>query len=320
MFYAWDIIGHRRQLEQLEQDLEHHRISHAYLFSGPKQIGKFSIARIFATLLQCPHGFCKTCKDCKAIAAGVHPDTFLFPDEGESLSIDGVRKVIEKANLMAQGNYRIFVIQAVERMPLEAQNSFLKILEEPPGKTIFILTSSRINEVLPTLQSRVRHIEFYNVSDDHLKDYLKKRFSARADLDEIINMAQGRPGLAISLMEDMALLSEQRTMYRHIERFLKENNVVEKFLWVEELVEELPDSKDRVEFFFDAFTRYLRKLLFEYMEGGDHPLRSRFDLKALVELFESLEKTRYLVRKNSNKKLALENLFLATEKVSPDLC
>lgn len=314
MIYDWDMVGHREQLAQLEREVQTGNVTHAYLFAGPPQIGKFRIAMTLASILQCPKGFCRACKSCKLIPAGTHPDTILLRDNGESLKIDEVRDMIGKANLMAQSPYRIFVIENIERMPMEAQNSFLKTLEEPPGKTMFILTTSRLMDVLPTIQSRVRSYYFFNVGSETLKVFLKKEFADRSDLDEIVNIAQGRPGLAISLVKDPNLLTEQRELYGKIDLFLKRNNLTDKFLFAETLADEASDSGERMDIFFDAYTRYLRKLLFEYMEQDAHPLRERFALSDLVRLFESLEKTRYLIRKNVNKRLALENLFITTEK------
>ncbi|MFH0820412.1 MAG: hypothetical protein V1908_01420, partial [Candidatus Peregrinibacteria bacterium] len=282
----------------------------------PPQIGKFRIALTMAMILQCLKGFCRACKTCKLIPTGAHPDTTLLTDNGESLKIDDIRTLIEKANLTAQGERRIFVIENIERMPMEAQNSFLKTLEEPPGRTMFLMTTSRIGDVLPTIQSRVRSHSLFNVDSETLKAYLKKEFSGNPDLDEIVNMAQGRPGLAISLTQDPAKLQGQRELYRKIESFLGKNNLAGKFLFVEELVDEASESAERLDWFFDAFTRYLRKLTLEYLEQEYHPLKSRFNLGDLVALFESLEKTRYLIDRNANKKLALENFFIATEKES----
>ncbi len=310
MIYKWDIVGHLQQLLHLEKEIKEKNLSHAYLFSGPEQDGKFSIAKIFANILQCPNDFCRTCKDCKLIRAGAHPDTIIMEDNGESIKIDEMRELIRKTNLTSQGLYRVIVIENIERMPVEAQNSFLKTLEEPPGKTIFLLTTSHIDQVLLTIQSRTRQYNFSTIDDSVLKDYLKKTFGERSEMDEVVNMAQGRPGLAITLMKDHEAFIHQKNLYNQIEIFLKKNDLAKKFLFIESI------EKDRkqVELFFDAFTRYLRKLIFEYRQMPQHPLSNRFTMRDIVNLFEILEKTRYFISWNVNKKLALENLLIQTEK------
>lgn len=310
MLYKWDIIGHTKQLEQLENEISEGNIAHAYLFSGPKDIGKFRIVRTFTNILQCPNNYCHTCKDCKLIEKGIHPDIIIMPDKGETIKIDDVRDIIHKTNLTSHGRLRIVLIENIERMPIEAQNSFLKTLEEPPGKTIFIMTSTCSNQVLPTIKSRVRQYFLFNTEDSLLRISLKKQFPESQDTEEIIQIAQGRPGLAINLMKTPTILSEQRNLYNQIEFFLKKNDLAQKFLFVENLDKE----PERLEVFFDAFSRYLRKLLYEYITQSDHPLKTRYNLEDIINLFESLEKTRYLIDRNTNKKLALENFFLQTEK------
>ena len=310
MLYKWDIIGHQIQLKQLEHEISDNNITHAYLFSGPKQTGKFSIAKIFTNILLCKKNFCHICEDCKLLKNGAHPDAITLDDNGESIKIDTIRELIRKTNLTIQGKYRIILIENIERMPIEAQNSFLKTLEEPPGETIFILTTSHINQVLPTILSRVRQYFFFTVEDNILEKYLKQNFDNQNTIKEAVNMAQGRPGLAITLMEDQAFLGSQRELYTQIDSFLKKNDLVRKFIFIE-MIEKNPEQ---IELFFDAFTRYLRKLIFEYTTDNNHPLKSRFTLQEIVNLFEYLEKTRYLIQRNINKKLALENLLLQTEK------
>lgn len=315
MLYKWDIVGHDQQLQQLEQEIQSGNISHAYLFSGPKDVGKFRVAKVFAMILQCPNNFCRRCKDCQMLQNGTHPDTILMPDTGETISIDEVRELIRKTNLTSQYKHRLIVIENIERMPIEAQNSFLKTLEEPPGDTIFLMTTTRINQVLPTILSRVRTYEFSNVDDEVLEGYLKEKFGDLQGLPEILEIAQGRPGFAIHLMKDPTALAEQRGLFLQIDSFLKKNALAEKFQFVDTLVKDDDDDDGKkLNLFFDTFSRYLRKLAFDYLRNPHHPLKPRFTLHEIVNLFESLEKTRYLIDRNANRKLAIENLFLETEK------
>lgn len=310
MLYKWETIGHKRQLEQLEKEIAEKNISHAYLFSGPRDIGIFRIARIFGSILLCPNNYCKSCSDCKLIESGSHPDMMVIGDNGETIKIDQVRDLIAKTNLTSQGKSRVVLIENIERMPIEAQNSFLKTLEEPSGNTVFLLTSTKINQVLSTIKSRTRRYTFYNVDDNTLRNHLTKHYGETMDMEEIIQIAQGRPGLAINLISKPTILTEQRNLYNRIDFFLKKNNLSQKF----QFVETLNTDNEQLELFFDAASRYLRKLIYEYLTKEDQPLGNRFTLKDIVDLFESLEKTRYLIDRNTNKKLALENFFLKTEK------
>lgn len=310
MNYQWDIVGHQRQIEALERDIREGNVAHAYLFSGPPQCGKFRVARAFAGILQCPNNYCRVCKDCRLIEAGTHPDTIILRDNGESLKIEQTRELIRTTHLTHQGRYRIVAIENIERMPHEAQNSFLKTLEEPPQGTIFLLTTNHIDQVLITIQSRVRPLTFSTVDEARLRDYLVARFGEKPELDEAVSMAQGRPGLAINLIGDPVAFDHHRSFYNRIDHFLRRNDIAGKFQFVEELDKDDGES----ELFLDSFGRYLRKLVFDYLKSPSHPLASRFSLKDLSNLFEFLEKTRYFVDRNVNRKLALENLMLMTER------
>ena len=310
MLYKWDIIGHSKQLEQLEKEVVEDNISHAYLFSGPKDIGKFRVVKVFANILQCSNNFCRACTDCKLIQKGNHPDVVTIQDNDESIKIDDVRDLIHKTNLTSFGKRRIILIKNVERMPIEAQNSFLKTLEEPPGDTIFLMTATRTNQVLPTIKSRVRRYYLSGVNDAELRKALTDKFGEHQNMDEILQMAQGRPGLAINLISSSTELSQQRNLYNQIEFFLKKNDLAQKFMFIEELDKE----PEKLEVFFDAFSRYMRKLVYDYMMNDNHPMKSRYSLNDITDMFESFEKTRYLIDRNINKKLALENFFLKTER------
>ena len=91
MLYRWDIVGHVRQLEQIEREIQEENLSHAYLFHGVADIGKFRVARTISAILQCPNGYCHQCPDCRQIKAGIHPDVILMKDMGETLKIEAIR-------------------------------------------------------------------------------------------------------------------------------------------------------------------------------------------------------------------------------------
>jgi len=308
--YPWDIIGHDRQLLALEKEIAADQLSHAYLFHGPKDTGKFTVASILAKILLCPNNLCHQCENCQLVKAGSHPDLILIPDNGDSIKIDDVRALIRKTNLTSQGGKRIVLIEGLERMPIEAQNSFLKTLEEPPGKTIFIMTVTQTKKILPTILSRVRQQGFSLVDDETMRKELAFRFKDHSDFEEVLQMAQGRPGLAISLLSEPSALSAYKGVYNQIDQMLKDNDLTGKFAYVEDL----EGDSEQLELFFDVFCQILRKSAHDFLVAGESQLSPRFDLPGVTHLFEQLTKTRYLIDRNANKKLALENFLLSTEK------
>ena len=310
MIYPWGIIGHEKQLSTLENELSKGNLSHAYLFYGPKETGKFTVAKLLAKILLCQENLCHSCRNCKMVDNLSHPDLIVMADDGTTLKIDQVRDLVAKTNLTSQGGTRVVLIENIERMPIEAQNSFLKTLEEPAGNTVFLLSSSQVKKVLPTILSRVRQQEFSLVDDQTMRAELSKKFGDHADLSEVLQMAQGRPGLAIRLLESPAELAAYKSLFHEIDQFLKKDDLLTKFTYVESL------DKDEVvlEQFYDVFSLTLQKVANDMVRGKEHPLKGRYSLKNISELFEKLLETRYLTSRNVNKKLALENFFLATEK------
>lgn len=302
-------MGHEGQLLALERDLEDRgALSHAYLFVGPADVGKWTVARLFSKILLCEENFCHQCVNCHAVESGVHPDLVQLLDEGDSIKIEMVRQLIQKVNQTAQGKRRVVLIENVERMPVEAQNAFLKTLEEPPGETIFLLTSSHPKKILPTILSRVRSVEFGLVDDALIQSHLEG-LEGSSQVAQILEMAQGRPGLAIQLAENPVQFAAYRDLFYQMEGFLSRNDLIEKFKYIES-IEKDPEALLQ---FFEVFGLVLRKFMYDFVQQADHPLKKRFSSKQLADLFDKFIETRYLIQRNVNKKLALENFFLLTE-------
>ncbi|MHC5038824.1 MAG: DNA polymerase III subunit delta' [Planctomycetota bacterium] len=155
---AWGILERSRSLS---------RIAHAYLFHGPRGVGKFTTARRFALLLLCDHPKeaepCLTCPSCGAFLAGEHPDLdILAPPEGtRPIPIEAIREMSRRAWLTpSRASRRVFIIDDAHRLTEEAANSLLKTLEEPPPGTVILLITFMPEALLPTVLSRTLAIPF----------------------------------------------------------------------------------------------------------------------------------------------------------------
>lgn len=298
MKYNWSIIGHEKQLEQIERDIESGNLAHAYLLAGPNSVGKSTVAKKMAGILQCENNFCHQCGTCLQIVKGSHIDTIELVDNKESIKIDAVRELVERLSMTRQSNYKIVLIQCLERMPVAAANSFLKTLEEPTAKTVFIMTTNNIKLLLPTIISRVRLIKFSSVSNSYLENKLRELFpnSDTETIKQASLFSMGMTGRAMQLMENPEALASNIKIYHDVHNFLKHKNIVERFSYVEDLVNE----EGSVEIFFDMMTNVLRsKMLEGDAETGKH-------LKTLSKIDEA----GMLLKKNVNPRLVLENLML----------
>ena len=155
-----DIIGHEDIIRHFKSSIEMDKISHAYIIAGQVDSGKKLLAKAFATALQCENGMteaCGTCKSCKQMQSGNHPDVIMVTHEKPGvISVDEIREqVIESIAIKPyRSKYKIYIIPDAQLMNTQAQNAILKTIEEPPEYGILLLLTSNLDKLLPTVQSR----------------------------------------------------------------------------------------------------------------------------------------------------------------------
>lgn len=298
MKYNWSIIGHEKQLSRLEYDIATGNISHAYLLTGPNSVGKSTVAKKMAGILQCENDFCHKCTTCIQIEKGCHVDTIFLKDDGESIKIEEIRKLTERLNMTRQASYKITLIQTIERMTPEAANSFLKILEEPPLRTIFILTTNNIRQLLPTITSRVRIVKFECVSSAYLDEKLRSLYPGhdKETIKQVSLFSLGKTGKAVHLMENPDSLANYVRVYNDVQNFLAHKNIVDRFSYVEDIAED----NSKIDVFFAILTHVLRSKIL-----GRDPNAPMY-----VKTLSKIDEAGKLLKKNINARLVLENLML----------
>lgn len=179
---SWDNVrGQAAAVKMLQGTLASGRASHAYLFTGPRGVGKTTAALVFAAGLLCPDRAagdpCGRCEACRAVAALRHPDVHRVEPDGDVIRIEQVRQVQRQAALRpVMGPYQVFLIEPAEAANEAAQNALLKVLEEPPGSTVFILIAHQTTPLLPTVLSRCVPVRFGRLPRDVAADILRERF------------------------------------------------------------------------------------------------------------------------------------------------
>ncbi len=186
-----EIFGQEKAIQFLEHDLQTGSVAHAYLFSGPRGIGKTKTAIKFA----------------KVIAdiddPQIHPDFQIIKSFGSNISIDQVRQLESWVTLKAsRAKNKVVVIEDIERMSEEAANALLKTLEEPVQNVVFIITTSNINALLPTVISRCRQIKFKPIDSTSLRNYLSQKGYQQEKIELAANLSQGVFAEAISFIEN----------------------------------------------------------------------------------------------------------------------
>src|SRR5437899_8279731 len=152
-------------------------MTHAWLFTGPPGSGRSTAGRAFAAALQCEQGGCGVCHECRTAMGGTHADVELVTTNVLSIGVDLVRDVlIPRANLAPSGRrWNVIVIEDADRLTESAANTLLKSLEEPVTRTVWMLCVPSLEEALPTIRSRCRHVQLRTPPAEAIATLLSRR-------------------------------------------------------------------------------------------------------------------------------------------------
>jgi DNA polymerase-3 subunit gamma/tau len=212
-----DLVGQPAVVRTLANAIGYDKLSHAYLFTGPRGTGKTSTARILAKSLNCQKGPtetpCLECASCREIKLGTSPAVFEI-DAASNNSVDDARVLIERAPLVAVGGrFKLYIIDECHMLTREAFNALLKTIEEPPPQVVFVLATTEEHKVPPTIVSRCQKLMFRLVSQEDLVGYLEKiAAQEKIEIDgEALRLIARRSGGglrdALGLLDQASLLS-----------------------------------------------------------------------------------------------------------------
>ncbi len=315
------IVGFERQQAQLLADIARRNVNHAYLFVGPQHLGKFTIARWFAWRILAdgvPADEVKSVKD--KIERLIHPDFLSLdklwieekqddwnmigkysnvsqqhrakdtPAKSDAIGIKEIEMLQHRLFETGAAEHLCCLIRSAERMTKEAANSFLKVLEEPPPRVVFILTAESEHAVLPTMLSRTRVIRFHPLKTAELKPLLGTRNDEEASF--ALHLSQGAPGTLVSLLSDPDALRARRQLHGQAKQFWQAGSLHERLQWIMPYADGKQDSGEL--------------LLHLGLTLREHPDVKRREtlVKAYMALLQGLET-------NAHRGLLLERFALA---------
>ena len=330
---SWnDIVGHDWAKELLAGAIVYGRVGHAYLLSGPAQVGKTMLARTFAQALNCLADDvaarpCGVCRSCQLIAADRHPDVRLVePDttgRGTAvLRIDQIRQLQQDLSLSAyEGRYKVAIVTQFDAANINAANAFLKTLEEPPPGVVLLLTAVSADTLLETITSRCRTVALRPLPAAQISESLQTRWHVPAEQATLLaHLADGRLGWAINAFQDKTILQLRGQQLGQLWEGINGRRV-ERFA----LADKLSRQSEGIVPTLQTWLSWWRDLLvLAQHKGSDRtPPVTNFDeleqLRALTavwprpHILRSLQHTNsaiWQIQRNANTRLVLENLFL----------
>jgi DNA polymerase-3 subunit delta' len=303
------LIGHQKIWQFLTQSVAKNRLAHAYLFVGPPQIGKRTLALEFIKWLLCAKrgalAPCHDCRSCQEIAKGGYPDFMLVSPEvdekqrSRAIGINQIRELQRRLSLSPYAaDYKAALISNADAMSDEASNAFLKTLEEPSGQTLIILTITGEENVLPTIISRCQTIKFLPVPETKLARGLEDLYN-KNDVKYVLPLTLGRPGRAIKILNNHSWRTDWEKDKSLFKKIIK-SDLAEKFSLAEKLSCDGLNANDLLEK-WQILSR--EELLRSVKEGQIN--------RTMLFFIKNIQKTSQILKNPSfSARLALEDLMI----------
>jgi len=320
-----NVLGHAMPIELLKRAIRQDKVSHSYLFLGNEGIGKKWVALQFAKALNCLEGgvekgeSCDRCLSCKKIDRHLHPDVLVIEPEGQTLKVDQVRQMQKDlAYRPYEGQRRVCILTAADRMAPNMSNTLLKTLEEPPLHTVIVLLAQNPHFLLPTILSRCQPIRFHPLPIPLVSNWLMEQEGLNEEEAHLLaSLSEGSLGKALEIQEEI----------RHIPREELLRNLAgweslsfdEKERWAESL----PSQRENLLLILEvAKTLWRDLILIKIWEDRSKLIHSdllqkmeaiaeKWNLSSLLNRMEILHQTTVAIRSNANMTLALEAMMLS---------
>jgi len=336
--YDWPVVGHKNNIKFLQKSIDNNKLSHAYLFSGKEFLGKKQVADNFMSAVLC-HDYnqknkkeadnypCGKCVFCQQLEKNIHPDVYFLKkdEEKKNITVEQVREM-QKLMHMASflNSYKICLIEKAEDLSESAQNSLLKILEEPKDKTILIVLSNNINWLLPTIVSRCQVIKFQPLSNDEVFDHLVNLGSSREQARIFSALSHGQIGKAIDYYQKQDLFNNYLDDHKKF-FLLFSSNLADRFSILDDLSQGLKTNIELADFFqkeLDHWQVIFRDLLLTknnqphlltnmQFEDDLKQLAVKYSQKKIINVIKQINLIKKYLTYNINPRLAVENLVLS---------
>jgi DNA polymerase-3 subunit delta' len=317
----WPVVGHRWAVELLRHTLAAGRAPHALLITGPPSIGKGTLARSLAQALLCTaeQKPCGTCRACRRVESGNHPDMRWVEPEREYLKIDQVRELTRQLALApVEGHWQIAILDRFETATAGAANALLKTLEEPPPNVVMVLLAQEAEALLPTITSRCQILALRILPRTTIEKALVERWDVPPDQARLLShISSGRLGWAVTAATTPRVLEQRAQRIDDLVRLLQGQRT-DRFMYAEELARQPVGA---ILEHLELWSSWWRDILLLKTSSPVPPtnldrhaelarMASRIDVTVIHSTLVALHNAIRQLALNTNPRLVLEILFL----------
>lgn len=310
-------------MKQLQTIVEKNRLAHAYIFEGEKGTGKRDVVSFFMKLLLCGNLSenvpCETCRNCRRIDSGNHPNIWQVEPDGQFIKIDQVRDLVAEMKMTGvEEGKKIYVLHHADKLNVASANMLLKFLEEPDGQVVAILLTEQIQSIIPTIRSRCQHIKFANIPRNTLLQQLVEQ-GVTNSMAASVSMLTNDIDTAYALANDEQFVLARKTVLKLVE--VVHQNVHEALLFIHGEWLPLFKEKEEMELALDLLLFAYRDIVAikaDQQAMCTYPdMYQRFNEMALLLTYEKLSRqmqsilqARTNLNRNMNRALLMEQLML----------
>ncbi len=321
------MVGQKEIVAALKGLVDNDRVAHAYIFSGPKGIGKRTAAGIFSSLLLCENPTrgeaCGSCMPCNLLSAGSNPDFYVIDTENSSISVDEIRKLQEDTIVRPMySRYKVYLIAEADKMTVQAQNCLLKTLEEPHEYVVIILTVSNFSSLLETIRSRTVRYSFRKNTPQEVKAFLEARYGGGLrSIDFVTSYSDGNVGAAIEMINSEEFFNLREKAVELAFR-LKDARLLDVF----DAYHFFEEGKGSIDMILDIMLLLYRDLLIAKKAQKENILinsdkkdiilnnAGQFSTAKLIKNIEIIEYTRKNIKQNANYQLSIEVMLMKLQE------
>lgn len=323
MLYS-QVAGQEEIKASLIKSINNNQVSHCYIFEGPRGMGKFKLALIFAQSLLCLNFReepCNICNSCIKANSLNHPDLHIINEDEKSIKREDIDDLINSIYKKPyESKRKVYIIKDAHLMTVQAANTFLKTLEEPPRDTVMILLTVNSSLLLPTIVSRCQEVKFRNISKETIISHLKE-FNSDIDAIELAaNYSSGNLNKAINIISgNDDILQKREEIIKIFDKIISSDSEI-----IYELENYFDEQKDNIDTIIEIMIMWIRDVMFVYNNMDTLVINKDYiellkthgkNIRMNSDIIEFMQNVSDNIKSNVSYRLAVDNMLLKIQEV-----